>query len=254
MPTVGSSRTPSDQPAARDGYSHPRCYAGIRADCSPGLSSEHFLSRALLRRIEPATGGIYVRGFPWQKKTVEQVGISSLAANVLCKRHNSQLSGLDGEALRLVDLIERWHSREPGVFAGTVCGEKIERYLLKVLCGALAARSACAQGARIISGIPDRWTDLLFGDSPFPAGWGLYLNAHVGDRWDNDPRTYSVAPVLLNAEPAGLCAVLRGFRLVLLMADPGPNPEGAVDSGRIRHPKCIEANHPHGQVSIRFLW
>jgi hypothetical protein len=55
-------------------YSHSRCYAGHRGDCSTKLSAEHFLSRALLESIEISSGGVYVRGSPWQKSEVVQHG------------------------------------------------------------------------------------------------------------------------------------------------------------------------------------
>jgi hypothetical protein len=105
------------------------------------MSGEHFLSRALMRLVEADDGGVFVSGFSWQKDPAqrERFGINSLVANVLCRKHNSQLSDLDSEALSLVRLIERSNAKEAGFFLDTIDGDLLERYLLKVLCGVLAS-------------------------------------------------------------------------------------------------------------------
>lgn len=247
--------SPSESsPDTSDGFQHPRCYARSRADCSRDLSSEHFLSEALLKRIQSAAGGVFVRGFPWQKSEVQRIGIASLASNVLCKHHNELLSPLDSEALRLVELIEQCLSHPPGSSEGTVSGPLVQRYLLKVLCGSIASKAARYRATQILAEIPEAWLRLLFGDQPFPEGCGLKAGAIVGERWDDDPNSYAVAPVLLDGRPIGLDARLRRFRLRLLMVDPGKNPVPAFGGAILSRPTCINMDHPHGRFSLHFVW
>jgi hypothetical protein len=118
---------------------HPGCYLAASGDCSPKLSREHYVTRALIDRP-----GLKVRGMPWQTEPVLDITATALTSKVLCQRHNSALSPLDDEALRAYEAIaaarehatRRSLSRRPtGVI---VSGEALELWALKTLAGLYA--------------------------------------------------------------------------------------------------------------------
>jgi hypothetical protein len=124
-------RLPTYTPLLNDeptGYAHPRCYAGFTQDCSGKITGEHWLS-----------------GLPWLTEESEECSIKSLAANILCGRHNSALSRLDKTATRVQTTLERYqlsqlqqldpHGNEFDLYSG----EELERWLLKLIWGATAA-------------------------------------------------------------------------------------------------------------------
>lgn len=77
------------------------CYASALGDCEGRLSKEHYFSAGVLRQLFQ-TGEYKVGGFHWQKSGYQPPSIPSLSANILCEKHNRQLSPLDEEALRIV--------------------------------------------------------------------------------------------------------------------------------------------------------
>lgn len=97
---------------------------------------------------------------------MQRVGIGSLTARVLCADHNSSLSPLDAEALKLWDALEVIRTTPDVAPSVTkVSGPLLERWFLKHTIGThLASRDRP---------IPTRWTDLLLG-ADWPPGWGLH--------------------------------------------------------------------------------
>lgn len=56
------------------------------------MSGEHLVTKALF------PGGYTIRGFPWCATEFKTVGVNALTANILCRRHNTDLSPLDAAA------------------------------------------------------------------------------------------------------------------------------------------------------------
>jgi hypothetical protein len=84
-------------PPPKTNYSHPKCYLSATADYNRKLSGEHYVSRAVLAEIGTA---VDISGMPWQRPDQHQsLPINALTANVLCRRHNLALTGLDKEAV-----------------------------------------------------------------------------------------------------------------------------------------------------------
>ena len=174
---------------ARTGYSHPGCYAAIADDCSSKLSNEHWLSANI---IDAAGAGraVSVSGMPWQEGKQHKLSAKSLGSNVLCEGHNQGLSPLDtlaGEIFRVVhhyqaDLLAPVdpHGNEFAFYSG----DYLERWMLKLYWGGVAAGTLGRPGARIRS-LPltadlRRLADFLFRDAHLPDGWGLHLAARPG--------------------------------------------------------------------------
>ena len=59
-------------------------------ECSGGLSGEHIISASLF-----LGDNIGVKGLPWCREGHRFIGKSSYTANILCRKHNSDLSPVD---------------------------------------------------------------------------------------------------------------------------------------------------------------
>ena len=144
------------------------CYAVHLGDCAGGLSKEHYVSESVL---EIAGTAIQVTGFPWQRSgETAQIGAASLAAKILCKRHNEQLSPLDSVAkVFLSGLKSSFQEASENRLSNSTyqtSGCSFELWLLKVLCGLLPLCKVA---------VPHTWVDILFQREPWPAGAGLHI-------------------------------------------------------------------------------
>src|SRR5215213_5536976 len=71
------------------------CWAEALGGCDGGLSGEHLLSRGLF-----SGKNVLVQGSHWRTAKPKSIGLRSLIANILCRKHNSALSIADDEAIR----------------------------------------------------------------------------------------------------------------------------------------------------------
>jgi len=145
------------------------CYAAHLGDCERGPSREHYISKSVLKL---AGNTVLVSGFPWQKPgQVIDIGIGSLASKILCGHHNAELSSLDesGRAF-LANLKSSFDAAlGEGEFSDetfSIAGDKLELWLLKILCGILTVSRASA---------PEKWIEVLFQRQPFPDRAGIHF-------------------------------------------------------------------------------
>jgi hypothetical protein len=171
-PTAPPTSTTPRPPAT--GYGHPRCYARDLNDCSETLTREHYFSKNILTTM----GSGRISGFPWlhgEERT--DFHYASLASKVLCDRHNSVLSPLDGEAGRLFEAVGEI-DRKLGDDAAPApsCeylfnGADLERSLLKALLGMTHADGADRSRVRG----ERQLVSVLFGQATWHPWWGLHL-------------------------------------------------------------------------------
>ena len=151
------------------------CIAAHLRDCGGGTSAEHYISRSVLKLAGKA---VRVSGFAWQQPgQATDIGIGSLTSKRLCRHHNEQLSPLDEEGRRFLEPLKRTHDEASGEadFSNEtflVDGDRLELWLLKVLCGILTASRAYP--------IPNEWIEILFQRRPFPEGAGLHIFGDPG--------------------------------------------------------------------------
>jgi hypothetical protein len=173
----------------RTGFAHPKCYAAPSADCVEKLTKEHWLSAGI---VKSAGGGkpVIVSGMPWQEGAAHTLGAGALGANVLCERHNSALSPLDETANQIFTVLKHFqadlrehpepHGHEYAVFHGDV----LERWMLKLIWGATAAKSLGTRGKPATGLRADIdltvLADILFRSAPLPPKWGLYAAGRPG--------------------------------------------------------------------------
>jgi hypothetical protein len=94
-PAVTSPKLPAT------GYAQSACYAAPLCDCRGKITREHPFSETLLERLD-RNGGLRVGGFRGFSAGQEKIlRPNALASKILCERHNSALSSLDSNAVRL---------------------------------------------------------------------------------------------------------------------------------------------------------
>jgi hypothetical protein len=133
-------------------------------------------------------GAVTVEGMTWQKGSTRKLPVAGLAANILCERHNNALSPLDVCASTVFRVLwhfqeDQQHSPDPhGAEFALASGEDLERWLLKLLWGAVAAGVLSHGGAPVRalrgSANEEELLNYLFRDGALPQGWGLYMAGH----------------------------------------------------------------------------
>ena len=137
-------------PGPSTGYAHPKCYLAHTDNCSGKISSEHYVSRAILELIGDE---LHVGGLPWEPRgTTVKYGINSLVSNILCVRHNSALSPLDTLAAQTFKTMRavcgdlNHQSDASGTTWHFGSGEALELWCLKTLCGLFFSSVAAKDG------------------------------------------------------------------------------------------------------------
>lgn len=152
-----------------------RCYATQLGNCKGGITKEHYVSRSVL---EIAGREIQITGFPWQQHNESaNVGINSLVSKVLCRHHNSELSHLDASGREFLRALKTSFDSAVSKDEFThevfnVAGDKIELWLLKILCGVLAVSKNVT--------VPEKWVEILFEREPIADGSGLHIFGEMG--------------------------------------------------------------------------
>src|SRR5262249_23362591 len=148
---------------------------------------EHFFSEGILNLLDDGPA-FSVSGFLWQKlRPSARLSPAAVKANILCRKHNSDLSPLDNECLKLFQFFEQLNRTfsDPkceGDRSKEVSGDLIERWELKALIGLVASGNAEKKEKPILKSKPPlAWLQLLFGMEEMPADWGLYLTSQVGE-------------------------------------------------------------------------
>jgi hypothetical protein len=178
-------------PGGITGFAKAGCYLSTTGNCSHASSGEHYISRSLLTEIGDT---VSVGGFPWSGPTLETqriVGMNSLTANILCKRHNSSLSALDchaGKFMRILKAInhdlDNNSSNIPHDMNYLMSGEILERWMLKVLLGMFFSKNAVGPDGPVIETFPmdmDRVIRALY-EASWDDKCGLYIAALTGEQ------------------------------------------------------------------------
>jgi len=146
------------------------CYAIHLGDCAGGMTKEHYISHSVLEIVGKA---VQVSGFPWQRPDEPmQISTSALSSRILCRHHNSELSHLDETGATFLHTLKSSFDQAVAqkeftseVFS--IEGEKLELWLLKILCGIFSATGAVA--------VPKTWVNILFEREAFPNASGISI-------------------------------------------------------------------------------
>jgi len=242
-------------------FQNPRCYAAELGGCSKDISAEHFFSRGILELLDDGPG-FNVSGFPWQQfGSVPQPSVASLTARILCIKHNSDLSPLDDECLKLFHFFEEadkklGNKRFTGLGSYEVSGEALERWMLKALVGVLASGNAAKDDQRFLKSKPPlAWLQLLYGHEPMPERWGLYLSYELGERVMGT-KQLTFAPLIHEIKVIGALCHIHGFRFLLAMTAPGEDRRGSLLESALYRPAHLAFSHKGRSCSVQlgFKW
>lgn len=245
------------------------------------MSGEHPVSKAILKRINQEfadSPGVEVRNMGFQPKdTAQSFGVGSLESKILCSNHNNSLSHLDGEALAMFNAFEAMHYAAAGITPApervyNVDGDLLERWMLKVVCGGLYGGTMRADGGFELKGVepPLDWLQTVYGQQPFPDGFGIYCLSPQGDEvFTIDRSIVKLMPLLLDTEEQtavhGLRLWMFGFRFTLLatggqpraieaMAGQSYRPNGfTIDGSRTRVNFAWASGPGSGEIGLRFV-
>jgi hypothetical protein len=257
-----------DRRKSKPNFKNPRCYARALGGCCIEMSGEHPLSRALLERVDQELGElsthVEIRNLAFQERGVaEHLGIGKLESKILCAHHNSGLSLYDAEVVKAFDAFEKLHyaAADRDVVTQpvyTIDGDRLERFLLKALCGCLYAGLFPVEECDRMKDVepPLGWLETLYRGEPFPPGHGLYWKPPAsGEPITADRTIVKCSPLLLVTEDYvsihGLRFWLFGFEFTLLA--PGPEERAVEALGR-------QAYRPAGltidgtRTRVSFAW
>lgn len=241
-------------------FSHPRCYAASRGDCSTKISGEHAISANMLEQFG-SDGMIDLGGLAFlDGDERRQFPIATLGSNVLCVTHNSALSPLDsagGDVVRHfvgVHKTLRTIKRRRPIADAVFDGVQFERWLLKCLCGLVASGLAESRASTNRSWRPpEQWLRILFGEEAFPDGWGLYMLGRVGERRGLVPEFEFALIGNPDAGPYGLRAGWIDKRFVLAMTVPPDRSDSIVSGAPFRPQTFIDTNEINSAATL-FRW
>jgi hypothetical protein len=153
------------------------------------------------------------------------IGLSGLVAKILCRKHNSHLSGLDETALDTFDAFResvRLNKVRTGLRAKSwrnklfvIDGARLERWFLKTLIN-LSVGSEWIVGPGVHpEGMPsEHLVKVAFGMEQFEEGAGLYIAGLTGEKIDSMDGVH-VTPRTHGPNLVGGAFTFRGYRFHL---------------------------------------
>ncbi len=204
------------------------CWAACLGNCSDKITREHLVSENLFMEDE-----MTVQGFPWCKDKPVKIGLASLTAKILCRRHNSDLSNVDTaggkafgafrESRRVANIRERKPKYRWKLVRTEIDGRGLERWCLKTLINLCFDRDRPIGRDSTTAGKPsDRLVRIAYGKEAFSGKAGLYFVARIGMNIQSEDRV-SFAPVISKSgNIEGGLFTFRGLRLLLFLEAEGP--------------------------------
>jgi hypothetical protein len=180
------------------------CLASKYNNCSGGISGEHYISKSILN-LSSIDDKVEISGLPWiEPNTFEKIGINSLTANILCTKHNNDLSIYDAEILKLFKAFAEIDNHfNKSCFLDVneikIDGNKIEKWMLKTCLGLIASKQISKNDKREELVIKDLYLDILFNDKKIPDNCGLYFKI-PNNRMIRKHNGFSFIPQTANCE------------------------------------------------------
>lgn len=167
-----------------------RCYLSALGNCSSKITKEHFISRNILERITTDRLTIENAGHFFGGKERVDIGVNDFASKVLCDTHNNALSALDSAVGTTFSTIEDT-AKDLAKFANSPTalksfrlssGMDIERWMIKVYCGLVAAGKIRSVTGRVLerSALSPCLFAALIGRQPLASPLGLYHHSFAG--------------------------------------------------------------------------
>jgi hypothetical protein len=215
--------------------------------CSGGLSAEHIISGSLF-----LGDTIGVKGMPWCREGHKFIGKAAYTSNILCRKHNSDLSPVDdagtnafaGFRMMATIYTNRSGMLNYGLWCGRfdvieqqVDGRGLERWLLKTLINMeIAGKQGLAIGLNAPQGgVATELVEIAFGIKSFEGGAGLYFSAFDNEAIDMQERIQYTSWIRDESDSSSFVAAgafyCFGFRFFLCL-EPGGFPQSLSMQGR----------------------
>lgn len=245
------------------------CWAASLGGCSDKISGEHIITDGVF-----LTDSVKVKGLPWCPD-FKTIGLASLVRNVLCARHNSQLSTADVGAIGLRDAICDTTALSEGrklMAAGKswpierfrVNGFAIERWCLKTLI-TIAFGGPVPIGEGDLPGKPSReLVETAFGLREFqPPRAGLYW---MGNSEDTITSTEGVVVTTFSDDAQHLAGArywFWGLNLLLVLKDGPSGPfsfvstdgKQTIQPNTVYRPRGLNVGvHNRPSHALEFVW
>ncbi|MBY3031583.1 hypothetical protein HF265_21265 [Rhizobium leguminosarum] len=141
-------------------------------------------------------------------------------ANVLCKKHNSELHHFDTAGTKLLNGVVAARALQYGSF--DLNGNDIERFLMQRLCAHTFSNMATVDGARIGSVVDQSMIEACFTRPELPAPFGLYTTFPPPQQYDNYRLRVEFAPICnLNPLKVVGCRISFGPLSIALLTELG---------------------------------
>lgn len=231
------------------------CWAECLGDCDGKQSSEHYVSANVL-----GDGPIRVRGLPWCREEFKTISTANFVRNMLCKRHNEQLSPVDqggGNAWRQLQIFANSAKRAVSMPKGArpvsmrvqeIDGPLFERWLLKTITN--VAYLDDSEGEPPWE--PNKeWVELIFGKRKWPDKCGLYLETNLNLGRPRGPEHFIAARILTypgTKNPCGGQMKLHDWGLTVSLVPLSP-------TGVAYHPRFLKLAQKRKTFRVlRFDW
>ena len=160
------------------------CWANSIGGCAGGISREHILSKSQF-----FSTSIRVSGFSWCP-TPKTIGLSSLVAKNLCRKHNEHLSPSDSEASKLLHALLEINKRTEALKQGRrlprtvvkIDAHRIEQWLLKTTFN-MSLQGIIRRPELFLAGQPnEQLVRVAFGIEDFDEPFGLWWQVTTGQK------------------------------------------------------------------------
>jgi len=246
------------------GFRNPKCYARGVGACCRKITAEHWVSKSIIEQIDEGHGTrsqvvSITKSRPQQPGPTRLLGIGNLTGKILCAAHNELLSPLDAAGKQMFEAMEDIHygcdtpnAREK---VARIDGNQLERFLLKVICGALySGNLGPGDGSLKGKDIRTDWLRVLVEDAELPAGHGLYFLPPVSDeifRADKDVLDFTLLLTEEPREPCGIRVWFFGIEFVLLLAEVPKGVKTPFDTA-LYQPAGLRVEGSNAR--IEFVW
>lgn len=233
-------------------FSNPKCYANKLGNCSNKISREHYISNNLLEKFEH-NKTVKLSGLKWiREETFNLMSRNALASNILCTKHNAELSPLHSEVGKLfqylLDYDNDFNSQRPANDRRIIQGDLIEKWMLKTVVGLIASKQIVDKSTNQSVKLKDMYVNILFNDLKFPQSWGMYFKVPDSNtiyKFD----FLSVLPLIGNSEIKLTEFLINNFKFNLVLG----NPDDPTFWGFYRINEIIFSQNTIQKV-IEFLW
>lgn len=230
------------------------------SNCSSKITKEHFISRNILEKLTKDTLKFENAGHFFGGKSQVEIGIDGFASKVLCDNHNSGLSPLDAAAgaafQRIEELTKDIVNADRGYDLNSfhvVSGIDIERWMIKVFCGLVAAGKIRSASGRIeqLNPLSHDLLEALMDATLLQPPLGLYMHTFTGQIRKSGLSFGTIKLTDGSDEVGGLLLALGVMNLVLVTSQ--RYTQTFNDSSWYRH-QTLTFNAKHRDSRIRFLF